>query len=63
MKSRSEKPGEFALDLRNGGKDTAGHPWPPVGVMRDTTILTGDPDSIETSQQNRSTYSHQRLAA
>ena len=30
----SEKPGEFTLDLRDGGKDTAGHPWPPVGVMR-----------------------------
>jgi hypothetical protein len=28
----AEKLGDFRLDLLHGSEDTAGHPWPPVGV-------------------------------
>jgi len=30
----SQKVGQFTLDSLDGSEDTAGHPWPPVGVMR-----------------------------
>src|SRR6185503_4904004 len=37
---RRQNAGDFALDLRNGSEDTAGHPWPPGGMMFFTiTIL------------------------
>jgi hypothetical protein len=29
---RAEKLGYFGLDLLHSSEDTAGHPWPPVGV-------------------------------
>src|SRR5262249_3083013 len=50
-RGRGQPVGDLGLDLPHRGGDTAGHPWPPAGVMCDSSILAGGWESTQVNPQ------------